>query len=207
MSATGAVAVIGSISTPVVAIVGFWFNNHRASVDRSATDTRATADRDAARDLANDRHDHERSLEADRYGREVEARRSNRAYDERRGVYKVAFDWALTEVQRIQLAGLEGVPEMPPAPAEPPPDVWNDILVGMHLFGSTEARTAYEDFRLKAMAFRAATNDLTRAVDGPLARVDGVLEARAQTVEGTRAAATLAFERLGSVMTADLAAV
>jgi hypothetical protein len=51
MSTTAVVAIVGVVSTPVVALAGYWFNDRRARADRTAT-----------RELTTESHTHEREL-------------------------------------------------------------------------------------------------------------------------------------------------
>ena len=70
-----------AISTPVVAIAGFVFSYLSASRDRRA-----------ARDLA-----------GDSYAHEIDVRRRERAYDDRKETYGNVLKWALVTIQQVQL--------------------------------------------------------------------------------------------------------
>ena len=92
MNATAIVAVIGAVSTPLVAAAGFWFNDRRANHDRTA-----------ARQLAEDSQQHELALRREEQGHELDVRRRERAYEDRRASYRNALEWALVRVQQVEL--------------------------------------------------------------------------------------------------------
>jgi len=132
MSATAVVAIVGAISTPVVAIAGYFFNH-----------VTSRSDREAARQLAKDAHDHE-----------LEVRRRERAYEDRKSAYRAALTWALVAVQRVELTepvlSYEGMPEAPEAPGD---DEWRDLHVEIHAFGSEQVDQAFQSLLDKLKAF------------------------------------------------------
>jgi hypothetical protein len=147
MSATAAVAVIGAISTPVVAFAGYLFNNSRARGDREAARTLASDTQEATRTLAADAHLHERELAQQAQAHERELRQSERAYDDRKIAYRTVLEWALIAVQQVQLTEpilrWEGMPAPPPPVSE---DQWRKVQIESRLFGSTEVSAALTDF-------------------------------------------------------------
>jgi hypothetical protein len=84
MTATAVVAIVGAISTPVVAIAGYMFNERRAREDRAAT-----------RALADDTHGHERELAAAARSHERLLRVGERVYEDRKATYRLVLRWAL----------------------------------------------------------------------------------------------------------------
>jgi hypothetical protein len=128
------VAIIGSISTPVVALAGFAFNAWRAGQDRQA----------AAR-LAEQAQMHERQLT-----------QGGRAYTDRGNAYRGVIGWALREIQQVELTmpiiTFEGTPE---PPASLPEDQWEAMMIEVRLFGSRAVFEAMNDFRDKVRGFAA----------------------------------------------------
>ena len=76
MTATGVVAIVGAVSTPVVALAAFVYNHVRGKEDRAD-----------ARALATDAQQHD-----------LEVRRRERAYEARKEAYTNVLQWALVMV-------------------------------------------------------------------------------------------------------------
>jgi hypothetical protein len=135
VTATASIAVIGAIATPTVAIAGYIFN-HMNSKD----------ERVAARELASDAHAHD-----------LEVRRRERAYEDRRAAYRLAIEWALVVCERVRrVDALRGTQD-----EEPKPDISDEdakqLQVELFAFGTDEVQAEF------AVMHEAAQNFLVKA--------------------------------------------
>jgi hypothetical protein len=117
MSATEIVAVVGAISTPVVALAGYGFNERRSRDDRAAT-----------RELAQDSHEHEGLLAEAQREHEAELRRNERLYTDRKETYVELLKVAAIAMERVRLTEpIITTASMPKMPDPPSDERWEDM--------------------------------------------------------------------------------
>jgi len=186
VTATATVAIVGAISTPVVAIAGYVFHEVSARRDRSA-----------ALDLARENNTHE-----------LQVRRRERIYDDLKSTYRAALEWALLIVQGVQLTDpIITMTNTPAPPEEPPDEVWNAMRINVSVFGSPEVEKALDDFRAAARSFfiNAGVVDMLQR-QGVQSGNQGLIDALQQR-EDRRAEAADAYDRLATQIKAELAAL
>jgi hypothetical protein len=173
VSATTA-ALLGTLATVVVAIAGYVFNWKTSA-----------GDREAARQLAQDAHEHG-----------MVARRSDRAYTERREAYRLLLAWALIRMQQLELT--EPVVTwtgMPEPPAGPSAEMYREIRVALAAFGSPAVDTAFADFLQAYHDFSVAVGTL-RAIRDQAGGGGVDLTGPHARLEEKRTAAHAEFDRL-----------
>lgn len=193
MSATAAVAVIGAISTPLVAVAGYVFNQKRAARDRETT-----------RNLAQDAHSHERQLAAQARAHERQMRQGERAYEDRKAAYRVVIEWALRTTQQVQLTEpiltTSGMPEPPDNLTE---DQWRAMMIDVNLVGSSEVGEAMSAFREAAVDFSGRLM-VWRTLREQRGTAQQMTDAH-QAMQGAREAVGTAFEQLTELIRTELA--
>jgi hypothetical protein len=190
MNATAVVAVVGAISTPVVAIAGYVFNERRSHVDRQA-----------ARQLAEDSHDHERQLAEGQREHEAGLRRSERLYAARRETYLDLLRTCLLLVERIELTEPIITTASTPEPPEPPnDDEWRELRARVGAFGSTQVSEAADALYQKAGAFYSAVIGYRLNREHP----SGDLPAAAERMTGLRSEVQLTLEDLQALVRDEL---
>jgi hypothetical protein len=109
VNATSFVAVAGAISTPVVALAGYWFNERRGRDDRAA-----------GRELAKDTHEHERELARAAHDDERKLARDARVSADVRMVYEelLRFVFLLEDAINRTKPIIAPAPSPPPMPPE-----------------------------------------------------------------------------------------
>jgi len=145
VTATAFVAVAGAISTPLVAIAGYVFNERRGRDDRAAT-----------RALADGAHHHERELAEATRQHERDLRVGERLYEDRKATYRLLLRWALNAFQKVGRTE----PDITFAGMPPPPEDWPDaeydaMWVEVSAFGSAEVLDALNTFHRKLRGFGA----------------------------------------------------
>jgi hypothetical protein len=192
MSATAAVAVIGAVATPVVAIAGYLFAGKQARGDRQA-----------ALSLARATHEHDGEIAAAQRQHEAALRMADRVYEDRKAAYLTALSFTLAARSRMdaQAAWVSGGREgnAPPAPfsAERGGE-WDRIRVEVTAFGSRAVDEAMAALVREANDFIGATNRARTAGD-PLP--DDLRD----ELEKARKATSTAYNTLRICINADLA--
>lgn len=187
MSATAAVAIIGAVATPAVAIAGFVFNHRRAQADRAAT-----------RELAHDTHTHELQLAEGQREHEQELRRKERLFDARRETYVDVLRQFLVEVQivdrRENPASSREPPEMPPE------HEWTDLRARVGALGSKDVVSAVDSLDSKVREFHEAVDRLVSETR-PKSR-----ETRGPYLDGLRRGVREGYEKVQTLIGEELEA-
>jgi hypothetical protein len=153
MDATTFVAVVGAIGTPVVALAGYLFNDRRASRDREAT-----------MELTRASHEHE-----------MDVRRRERAYEARKEAYRIVLQWAIVNMQQVQLTDpILTYAGMPDPPENVPQELFDTMNVEVAAFGSQEVKQAIDEFRDAVDAFFVRNGIARRIQDQDVPGEQGV---------------------------------
>jgi hypothetical protein len=187
MTTTEIVAVIGTISTPVVAIAGYIFNERRARADRQAT-----------RELAEDSHGHERQLAEGQRTHEALLRRHERLYEVRRQTYLDLLRQFLVEVQIIERTEWLGDREPPPPPPE---HEYREIRAQVGVFGSRDVSEAVEALDSAIRGFHNAVDVYRGARD----QKEGPARKEYEEVNAARTEASTAYVRVRTLVRDELA--
>jgi hypothetical protein len=189
MGATEIVAIVGAISTPVVAIAGYVFNERRSRDDRAAT-----------RKLTEDSHAHERQLAEGQREHEERLRRNERLYNARREAYLDVLRQTLVEVQIVERTenpiSLREPPEMPRE------NEWRDLRARVGAFGSREVGDAVKTFDSKVREFHNAVNAYRGMSERPAP--DAAVEEFGEITKA-RGEATAAYEAVRTLVRDELA--
>lgn len=178
MSATSAIAVIGAVATPTVAIAGYVFTARSRGEDRQAT-----------RELASEGHEHERKLAA-----------ITRAYDDKRSAYLTTPRYALNTIQRISLTHpILGFGDQP-IPDEIPQAEWDGMHVAIAAFGSRDVDEALKVFLEASRDFFYAAHTFSALQAAGRDAVDD-----RHAMEDARTKASDAFMALRKAVNDDLA--
>jgi hypothetical protein len=181
VNATAAIAIIGAITTPSVAVAGYVFAYRSRSRDREIEAT-----------LAHDAHDHERKLAW-----------ASRAYDDKKSAYLTAMGYALVTIQRVALTEplltFAGQPE-PPDPVDP--DTWTRMHVEVGTFGSEEVDEALTVLLEATRDFNFAVGTF-RTIKDQEATGTALFDSR-QAMDKARASVTDAFNALRTAVNTDL---
>ncbi len=182
MSATAIVAVTGAISTPLVAIAGYVFNERRSRADRAAT-----------RELTTEGHGHERQLAEGQREHEAQLRRDERQYEDRRD--------ACLDLLRAVLLFVEHVRRVQIPPEPPSPEDWRDLQARVAAFGSESLNAAADRFYNMVRAFNSAVADYRLARDPPAG--DDVVAA-SERMTSAREEVHVAFDDLRRLIREEL---
>jgi hypothetical protein len=185
MGSTEIVAIAGAISTLVVAIAGYIFNERRSRIDRAA-----------ARDLAEDAHAHERQLAGGQREHEERLRRNERLYDARRETYLEVLRQFLVEVQIVERTANPDSSREPPE--MPPENEWRDLRARVGAFASPKVAKAVKEFDSKVKEFHDGVNLDELAANPDAQNVYGIV------LGGHRKTATEAYERVQKLIQDEL---
>jgi hypothetical protein len=190
MSPTDVVAIVGAISTPLIALAGYKFNEIRSRDDRAS-----------ARALAEDSHRHERELAEKQREHEAQLRRSERAYNDRREAYVDLLQHAMILVERVDLTEpIITFDNMPEPPENPSVVEWRNLQARVTAYGSPTVGEAAETFYAKARGFFAQAGVYRMMKDQ-----GGDFVGPAEAMAAAREEVGMTFKQLQTLVRDDLA--
>jgi hypothetical protein len=181
MSATEVVAIVGAISTPLVAVAGYGF-----------AEWRSRGDRHAAHRLAEEAHGHERELA-----------RGARLYERRAPVYESMIKVVQPTMEHVEarnpVISFSNQPQLPP---EPSVDDQRELQIQLRTHGSKEIGDAFQDLvqRVRSFMLNASTYETIRDQGG---RDD--LAASGTRMHDAREKAREAADKLARLVSDELA--
>jgi hypothetical protein len=181
MSATEVVAIVGAISTPLVAIAGYGF-----------AEWRSRGDRDAARQLAEEAHGHERELA-----------RGARLYERRSPVYESLMRVVQPTMEHVEARNpIISFSTEPPLPPEPSLDDQREVQIQLRTHGSKEVGDAFQEWFQKVRLFmlHASTYEMIRSQG-----VGGDLAESAKQMHAARDEARDVADKLARLVSDELA--
>jgi hypothetical protein len=182
VTATAVVAIVGAVSTPGVALLGYVYGERRSR-----------SDREAARLLARDEQKHEREMLVVTNRHSSSLRTTDRIYEDRKSAYLTALGFAMDVADantRIATGMADDAAPLPFNGADR--KVWERIRIDIAAFGSLRvdhAMTAFSDaaqrsdtaihrWRRAAAQESGADEAWTEMTTSNSALVDAVLEVR-----------------------------